>query len=148
KELWRHPLPTILTPGSFGTGGSPMIAGGLVLVCRDQVGGVSSLLALNLKDGKKVWEAPRSDVVPGVGTPMMRKDGGAEEVVMPGALKLKAYDFKTGRERWSLAGMPSFVCTTPVAGEGLLFFAGWSPGKEPGTSPTWSYMADKFDKNK
>jgi len=147
KELWRHPLPTILSPGSFGSGGSPMIKGGLVLVGRDQVG-ASSLLAVDLETGSKVWEAPRADVGPGFGTPITWKNGGSDEVVMPSALKLKSYDVKTGQERWSLAGMPATVCTTPVTGDGLLFFGGWGPGKEPGSGPTWEWLAGQFDKNK
>jgi outer membrane protein assembly factor BamB len=67
---------------------------------------------------------------------------------MPSSLKLKGYDLKTGKERWSLAGMPSFVCTTPVIGNGLLYFAGWAPGKEPGSMLTFASLADQFDKNK
>lgn len=38
KELWQHKLPVIQSPGSFGSGGSPVLAGGLVLVNRDQAG--------------------------------------------------------------------------------------------------------------
>ena len=69
-ELWRVSLPTVNSPGSFGTGGSPIIAGGLVFVPRDQATG-STLLAVDLKTGKKAWEAPRSDVMPGFGTPII-----------------------------------------------------------------------------
>jgi len=147
KELWRHPLPTITSPGGFGSGGSPMIAGGLVLVNRDQAG-ASSLIAVDLKTGKEAWETPRLDIAPGFGTPIAWKNGGVEEVVMSGGLKLKGYELKTGKERWSLGGMPAFACTTPVVGDGMLFFAGWSPGKEPGTSPTFAKMAEKYDKDK
>ena len=146
KELWQHKLPTIQSPGGFGSGGSPVLAGGVVLVNRDQAG-PCSLLAVDLKTGKKLWEAPRTDVGPGFGTPILWKNSGADEVVMSGSIKLKAYDLKTGAERWSLAGMPSFACTTPVVGEGLLFFAGWSPGKEANTMPTWAAMS-QMDKNK
>lgn len=146
KELWQHKLPVIQSPGSFGSGGSPALAGGVVLVNRDQAG-PCSLLAVDLKTGKKAWEAPRTDVGPGFGTPILWKSAGVDEVVMSGSVKLKAYDLKTGAERWSLAGMPSFTCTTPVVGDGLLFFAGWSPGKEANTMPTWAGMS-QMDKNK
>lgn len=146
NELWQNKLPVIQSPGSFGSGGSPLLAGGVALVNRDQAG-PCSLLAVDLKSGKKLWEAPRPDVAPGFGTPILWKNSGADEVVMSGSLKLKAYDLKTGAERWSLAGMPSFTCTTPVAGDGLLFFAGWSPGKEANTMPTWAAMS-QMDKNK
>ncbi|NBV24301.1 MAG: pyrrolo-quinoline quinone [Proteobacteria bacterium] len=146
KELWQHKLPVIQSPGSFGSGGSPVLAGGIVLVNRDQAG-PCSLLAVDLKTGKKAWETPRTDIGPGFGTPMLWNNAGTDEVVMSGSLKLKAYDLHTGKERWSLGGLPSFTCTTPVVGDGLLFFAGWAPGKEANTMPTWAMMS-QFDKNK
>jgi outer membrane protein assembly factor BamB len=69
-------------------------------------------------------------------------------VVMSGSLKLKGYDLKTGSERWSLAGMPSLTCTTPVIGEGMLYFAGWAPGKSDGPMPSFADMAKGADKDK
>ena len=146
RELWRHPLPTAETAGGFGSGCSPAIVDGLVLVNRDQVTSCS-LLAVDLKTGKKVWETARPDVSQSFGTPIFWKNKGVNEVVMSGSFKMKAYDLKTGAEHWSLAGMPSFTCTTPVVGDDLLFFAGWSPGKEPGTFPDFAGMARQFDKN-
>ncbi len=146
KELWRHPLPVAQTAGGFGSGSSPLIAGGLVLVNRDQVTNCS-LLAVDLRTGKKAWETARPDVIQSFGSPIIWNNGGADEVVMSGSLKLKGYDLKTGTERWSLAGMPSFTCTTPVAGDGLLFFAGWAPGKADGPMPSFGDMAKNADKN-
>ena len=146
KELWRHPLPTAQTAGSFGSGASPIIVDGLVLVNRDQVTGCS-LLAVDLKTGRKAWEAARPDVVQSFGTPIFWENQGATEVVMSGSLKLKGYDLKTGAERWSLAGMPSFTCTTPVIGDGMLFFAGWSPGKADGPMPSFADMSKEADKD-
>ena len=147
KELWRHPLPLAETAGGFGTGGSPTLAGGLVVLNRDMQKGCS-LLAVDLKTGKRVWETVRPDVTQSYGSAMVWKHDGLEELVMSGSLKLKSYDLKTGAERWSLPGMPSFTCTTPVIGEGLLFFAGWSPGKGDNSMPTFEQMAANFDQNK
>lgn len=147
EELWRHTLPTAQSAASFGTGGSPILAGGRVIIAREN-NGDCALLAVDLKTGKKVWETPRPDVGAGFGTPILWRNGSAEQIVMPGALKLKGYDAQSGREAWSLSGLPAVNCTTPVAGEGMVFYAGWAPGKEPGTSPTWAFMGEKFDKNK
>ena len=36
-------------------------------------------------------------------------------------------NLKTGAEKWTVAGMPSGCCSSPVAADGVLFFAGWSP---------------------
>ncbi len=147
KELWQHPLPVVQSSGSFGTGGSPLLAGNLVIVSRDEVTGCS-LLALNARTGKKTWETLRPDVTAGFGTPIAWRNNGVNEVVVPASLKLKGYDAKTGRERWSLAGMSAFTCTTPVVGEGLLMFAAWSPGKSDMQMPGWANMAEKYDKNR
>jgi len=147
RELWRHELPTAVTAGSFGSGASPFIAQGLVFVNRDQATDCS-LLAVDLRSGKKAWEAVRPDVQQSFGTPIYWNNDGADEIVMSGALKLKGYDLKTGKERWSLAGMPSFTCTTPVLGEGMLYFAGWSPSKSDGNLPTFEQLAEVADANK
>ncbi len=146
RELWQYQLPVAQTAGGFGSGSSPIIADGLIIVNRDQVTNCS-LLAVDLKTGKKVWEAARPDVTQSFGTPIFWKNGGASEVVMSGSLKMKGYDLKTGEERWTLGGMPSFTCTTPVLGDGMLFFAGWAPGKEPGTFPSFADLAKMADKN-
>ena len=147
KELWRHPLPLAQTAGGFGTGGSPTLAGDLVLLNRDMQKGCS-LLAVNLKTGQRAWETPRPDVTQSYGSAIVWKNNGVDEIVMSGSLKLKGYDLKSGAERWSLAGMPSFTCTTPVVGDGLLFFAGWAPGKGDMPMPSFEQTAAAFDKNK
>ena len=147
KELWRHPLPVAETAGGFGTGSSPTLAGGLVLLNRDMLKGCS-LVAVDLKTGKRAWEAARPDVSQSYGSSIVWKNNGVDEVVMSGSLKLKGYDLKTGKETWSLTGMPSFTCTTPVVGDGLLFFAGWAPGKGDSPMPTFEQTAANFDKNK
>jgi outer membrane protein assembly factor BamB len=146
KELWKYPLPVAQTAGGFGSGCSPVIVDGLVIVNRDQVKNCS-LLAVGVRSGKKAWEAARPDVMQSFGTPIFWKDDGADEVVMSGSLKLKGYDLKTGAERWTLDGMPSFTCTTPVLGDGLLFFAGWAPGKDAGSKMSFAQIASRADKN-
>lgn len=144
KELWQHAMSVAQTAGSFGSGGSPLIAGGLVLVNRDQRKDCS-LVAVDLKTGKTAWEAKRPDVTQSFGTPVLWKNQGAEEIVMSGSLKLKGYDLKTGAEKWSLAGMPAFTCTTPVVSDDLLYFAGWAPGKTADSMPSFEAMAKGAD---
>src|SRR4051794_10022538 len=97
KERWRYSLPVAQTSGGFGSGGSPAILGGLVIVNHDQAKPTDcSLLAVDLRTGRKVWETARPDVTQSFGTPIFWKNGGADEIVMSGSLKLKGYDLKTG----------------------------------------------------
>ena len=51
KELWRHPLPMALSGGQYGTSSSPLIAGNLVVVNRDQDED-SFLIAVDCGDGE------------------------------------------------------------------------------------------------
>ena len=146
RELWRHPLPLALSGGSYGSGTSPIIAGNLVLLNRDQDQN-SSLLAVDLDTGKTVWESPRPDATGSFGTPILWQNDGEDQIVMPGSVRLKGYELKTGRERWVVEGLTGFACTTPVAGDGFLFFAGWSPGQGDAPWPAWETFLAQHDKN-
>ncbi|PWU21561.1 MAG: pyrrolo-quinoline quinone [Verrucomicrobia bacterium] len=147
KELWRHELPVALSLGGYGTATSPLIVGNLVIVSRDR-DEQSSLLALDLRTGKKVWETPRPDSNGTFSTPITWLNGRVEEVVLAGALRVKGYDLKTGKEDWMVEGVSSYVCTTPVTGDGLLFFAQWTEGKSDSPWPPWEKFLEKYDKNK
>src|SRR5581483_6040944 len=147
NELWRYPLPTAMSLGGYGTATCPQIAGNLVIVSRDR-DQASSLLALDLKTGKKAWETPRPDSLGSFGTPIFWQNNDTAEVVVPGPLKLKGYSLKTGKEDWRVEGTTAFVCTTPVVGDGLLFFAAWSDGKADDPWPTWDKFLEEHYKNK
>jgi len=136
-----------LSPGGYGTTTSPLISGELVIVNHDQDLD-SSLLAVNLDSGKKVWQTPRPDAEGSFGTPVVWQNEGVAEVVVPGSLRIKGYDLKTGKEDWMVDGTASYSCTTPLAAEGLLFYAAWSDGKSDDPLPAWEKFTEKYDKNK
>jgi outer membrane protein assembly factor BamB len=147
KELWRHPLPLALSGGQYGTSSSPLIAGNLVVVNRDQDED-SALIAVDLLTGKTAWETPRPDAYGSFGSAILWRNNGVEEVITPGSLRLKGYALKTGVEDWVVQGVSSYACTTPVVGDGLLFFAAESDGKADYKYPTWEEFLAKYDKNK
>ena len=146
EELWRKPLPVAQSGGGFGSGTSPAIMGKMVLLNRDQEEN-SSLLAVDVGTGKTVWEAARPDAIGSFGTPILWKNNSVEEVVMPGSVRIKGYDLKNGKERWVVDGVAAFACTTPVTGDGKLFFAAWSPGKADSPWESWEKFLEKNDKN-
>lgn len=147
NETWRLELPVASSGGSYGTGTSPMIVGNRVFLNRDQ-NLQSSVMALDLSTGKKVWETPRPEAGGGFGTPVYWKNDGVDELVVGGSLMVKGYDLSTGNERWRVEGVSSFVCTTPVASEGALYFGAWSPGKADSSFPTdWPAFLKQFDNN-
>ena len=146
KELWRHPLAVAVSGGGFGTGTSPIFAKGLVILDRDQDQN-SSVLAVDAATGKTVWETPRPDATGTFGTPVIWRNDGVDQVVVPGCLRLKGYELKTGREIWMASGMSAFTCTTPVVGDGWLYYASWCPGKSDAPWPSWENFAQRYDKN-
>lgn len=126
KELWRHEMPAVATLADFGTGVSPIIADGAVILLRDETKD-SKILALDVATGEPKWEQPRESRS-GFCTPAVWDTPDGKQVVAAGFGQMIAYDLASGEKRWFVAGMPSACCTTPVASDGNLLFAGWSPG--------------------
>lgn len=146
KELWRHPLEVALSGGGYGTGTSPIFAAGLVVLNRDQDRD-SSLLALDAQTGRTRWETPRPDATGSFGTPVIWRNDGVDQVVVPGCLRLKGYDLGAGKEIWVASVSSAFPCTTAVVGDDWLYYASWSPGKNDAPWPSWQSMLQRYDKN-
>ena len=126
-EVWRHPLP--LPVNDFGTGASLILAGGKLIVLRDQDVG-SFLLALDPANGKPLWRTERPGFFRGHSTPFLWQHDGAEEIVITGAIRLTSYDPATGRERWSTAGLSRVANATPTAAGSMLFASSWNVGAD------------------
>jgi outer membrane protein assembly factor BamB len=126
KELWRFLLPTAETKPGFGTGTSPVIADGLVLLLRD-LHTDSALYAIDLATGSEKWKAPRLTAKTGYNTPAVWDAGGRKVVVAPGTVSLTGYDLATGKELWTHGRFPIASCSTPVLAGELLVFTAWSP---------------------
>ncbi|MEO6568971.1 MAG: PQQ-binding-like beta-propeller repeat protein [Opitutaceae bacterium] len=146
KELWRYPLSVAETMGDYGSGTSPVIAGDRVLLNRDQHQ-FSSLLAVDLKTGAKIWEASRADVAGSFGTPTLWRNNGVDEVVLGGSARLRGYDLATGAERWVVEGITRYVCTTAIVGDGVLFYGGWSSGQADAPFARWDNFLKAYNKN-
>ena len=90
----------------------------------------------------------RPDFISSYSTPIIWEHDGQTEVVVAGPQRMKAYALKTGRENWQVPGLPNGTCTTPVIGDGTLFFAGWSPGAKDFKVPAFPDLVEKHDENK
>lgn len=126
NELWRHPLPTAATMGDFGSGVSPVLADGTVVLLRDELKD-PKILAVDAATGRLLWEKKRQSVS-GYCTPAVWSTPAGKQIAAPGFGKMIGYDLRTGEERWFVEGMPSACCATPVTAGADLYFAGWSPG--------------------
>jgi outer membrane protein assembly factor BamB len=126
KELWKFPLPTVTTWGGFGSGTSPVLADGMVVLVHDEMKG-PKIIAVDAANGTLKWEKKRLSRV-SYSTPTVWDTPAGKQVVVAGHARMVAYNLKTGEEEWSLAGIPSGCCASPAVADGTLFFAGWAPG--------------------
>ena len=147
-ELWRVPLPAPMV--EFGTGTSPVLAGGrLVLVCDQDQG--SFLIALDPRTGKALWRVERAEFRRSFSTPAVWQHDGLEELVVPGSIWLTSYNLKDGSERWRYSGTSRVANSTPVFGDGLLFNASWNIGGDEGdriSMPAFKEFSGEHDANK
>jgi len=80
----------------------------------------SFLAMFDAKDGHEVWRTPRNDV-PTWGTPTIHRVNGQTQILVNGMKHVGAYDFKTGKEIWSLSGGGDIPVPTPVVSDGLVY---------------------------
>jgi outer membrane protein assembly factor BamB len=121
---WEKRLP--LPENPYGAVSSPIVAGDFLVL--NHQGKDAYLLGVNRRDGRTVWKTDRSMFQYGWSTPVHWRHDGIDEIVVLGGdfkpnQRLMAYGLADGAERWWVGGLPPSGKSTPVIGEGLLFFA-------------------------
>lgn len=149
-EKWRRPLAPI--PGNFGSGSSPVVVEGLVLLNSGK-GKDFSLLALDAHTGNIVWQKdrPRGEATGLWSTPVVRRAGEGHEVLVVGGEKAVAYNLADGAERWRLGGLPTISLNTPALMDGLAYFSLTNPIGEAVNVlklPAFDEAFKHYDKNK
>jgi outer membrane protein assembly factor BamB len=125
KQLWKKDLGVLdagfyMVPGAqWETGSSPVIHDGMVIVQADIQKG-SFLAMFDARDGREVWRVSRTDV-PTWSTPTIHTVNGQTQILVNGMRQVGAYDFKTGKEIWTLSGGGDIPVPTPVVSDGLIF---------------------------
>jgi outer membrane protein assembly factor BamB len=149
KELWKFEMPVASIFGNFGTGTSPILADGIVVLVRDESKG-SKIIGIDATNGTLKWEKKRQSPV-SYCTPIVWNTPAGKQIAAAGNGRMVGYDLKTGDETWSVAGMPSGCCSSPVAADGILLFAGWSPGgpdDKENQMPSFDDILKTMDTNK
>src|SRR5947209_10121130 len=127
KQAWTFDPGSYPTAMGFGTGSSPALADGKVIVQCDNEK-ESFVVAVDAKTGKEAWRTKRTERT-GYSTPLVWKNKQRTEVVCVGAQKVRSYDPATGKQLWELGGMAGQPKATPVATDELLIVGtGGGPG--------------------
>jgi outer membrane protein assembly factor BamB len=138
REVWRRDLGPYV--GGHGSGSSPIIADGLVVLVNDQEdpkalasmygpnpkmdAGRSFLIAVDRKTGRTRWKVERETKLSAYSTPCLSPslDGGPEVIVTSTAHGITAVDLATGRVNWEIGGIFHDRCVgSPALAPGLVF---------------------------
>ncbi|MBS0265150.1 MAG: PQQ-binding-like beta-propeller repeat protein [Planctomycetes bacterium] len=122
KVLWQNQ--ELKYAPVHGNGGSPVLVGGLVIVCCDG-GDQQFVAALDFETGSLRWKTPRS-TKPKLGfsfaTPLLIDVDGVPQVVCQASDAVLAYSPADGKELWKVDYPGGYsVVPRPVFGNGLLF---------------------------
>jgi outer membrane protein assembly factor BamB len=136
NELWQKSLP--LTESPFGSGTSPIIVGNLVLLNRDNSANPfardesqSHVLAVDVRSGETVWNAPRPGSFVRYSTPVACSHEGVQQVLLVGSSRLTAYELSSGKELWWADGLPPQACATPAVDDERVYASGTGMFGEP-----------------
>ena len=116
KELWKR---TDLGHWThmFGNASSPVLHGDLAILWCGPDKTRNSLLAVNKKTGKTVWE--HKEKGGSWGTPLIVSVKGQDQLLLGVPFKFKGFDPKTGKELWSCDGLNELVYTSALYGNGV-----------------------------
>ncbi len=100
NQKWTVPLPPAKT--RFGSGTSPIVAGDLVILHREEITG-GYLLAVDRADGHTVWKTAYDSMVSrsteSYSTPVVWRN----QLVLHRSGSVDAYDLKSGKRLWWVA---------------------------------------------
>lgn len=122
KELWKRDLGTY--ESQHGAGHSPVVYDGRVFFPYD-MDGAATLLALDGKTGKNLWQVPRTPFRASYSAPFMLEHDGQPELIVASTAGVSGYNPDNGGENWhwtwSFTGMPLRTVASPIAGQGMIF---------------------------
>ena len=113
KKLWTHKTPEPFYLLGWGAANSPIIHEDKVIFCLDDDLN-SYLLALDKYTGQQKWLTKRPEMLGGYSVPVVVTAGGQTDIVMSGSGKLKGYNPKTGKQRWTCNTLLRTIMTTPA----------------------------------
>lgn len=111
--LWKTDLGDMRTRYGWGEAVTPVVQGDSLIVNWDQEAG-SFITCLDVTTGQPRWKTDRPTEVTSWNTPLITPFEDGHLVVVNGTDQVRAYDLKTGQQRWSCGGQTINAIPSPV----------------------------------
>jgi outer membrane protein assembly factor BamB len=150
NEQWHQKLPLAKTVREFGSGTSPIVADGKVILDM-QLEADSYLVAFDIATGNEAWKTPRPIHNKGWSTSIVWREGESRRVGLPATARFSAYDLSNGQEVWWVDGIGNQVCATPVVdGDKIVITSAGVLGERDNVivPPTFDEFLVQHDKDK
>ncbi|HCN77805.1 MAG TPA: serine/threonine protein kinase [Verrucomicrobiales bacterium] len=113
NQVWHTPLGSGSGRNRWGSGGSPVLHGDMLIVNASDES--RAFFALDKKTGKEIWKADGDAVGMAYGTPSLIESGGRTDLVVALAEEVWGMNPETGKLRWFAAHrLPGNVSPTIV----------------------------------
>ena len=120
KLIWSRDLGAFTMRNGWGMASSPVLYKNLVIQTLDQESGKSSIVALDKKTGKTVWQTER-DELSSWSTPYVYLQGAHPELIVNATRAVRSYDPENGKLLWESRGpATSITIPTPLSSNGLI----------------------------
>lgn len=128
REVWKREFGPQQISNQFGTGASPVIHDGRLLVPRfnEKEG---RIICLDATTGAEHWTSQGKEGTSWA-TPVVWSNKGTLEVVTGSQGMVAAYDLATGAERWRVTGLDTSFSCSVVADDAGVYFGTSSPGSK------------------
>jgi outer membrane protein assembly factor BamB len=104
---------------SFGEGGSPAIAGNVLVIKWDHEG-EDFIVALDKRTGDELWRQSRDEDT-SWSSPLIVQHNGGVEVVTAATGRVRSYSLDSGEQVWESEGLTTNAIPSPVAGDGIVY---------------------------
>ncbi len=144
---WERILP--IEGNMYGVSVSPVIFKKQLVFSRDS-DAMSYLETIDLDTGETIWHTDRPNYRGNWSTPGFHTVGGQDQILIYGVFSMKAYDFRTGEELWTLPKLTDEPATTPLSYSGLIYVTTYNMKSNPEVLglPTYDSLLGLYDGNK
>ncbi len=145
--IWERKLP--IEGNMYGVSVSPVIYKGKLVFSRDS-DALSYLELIDPASGETIWHTDRPDYPGNWSTPGFHATEQGDQILIYGVFSMKAYDFKTGEELWTLPKLTDEPATTPLSYKGMIYVTTYNMKTNPEVigPPPYDSLLLSYDLNK